>query len=284
MAAVRFLDKDGTFTLDKAENYSYLYLPVANEKGLKAAVTPVFGGDSKVDQNTFLMEPVSAENLHNNRSTRNFWCQIKGIGGWSVTGASAEAELNRFTEEQEESTLTAGFMWQTVTRSSKKYGLSAKVTSFAPLAHAAEIMQVEICNESKAARTITPVAAVPVYGRSADNIRDHRHVTSLLHRITVTTNGVCVRPTMSFDERGHKKNEMVYYVCGMDGEGNSPRDFYPTVDLFIGEGGSFTHPRAVFENRDGVKAGYHAEGKEAVGGIRFEEITLQPGEIGRAHV
>ena len=55
MAAVRFLDKDGTFTLDKAENYSYLYLPVANEKGLKAAVTPVFGGDSKVDQNTFLM-------------------------------------------------------------------------------------------------------------------------------------------------------------------------------------------------------------------------------------
>ena len=78
MAAVRFLDKDGTFTLDKAENYSYLYLPVANEKGLKAAVTPVFGGDSKVDQNIFLMEPVSAENLHNNRSTRNFWCQIKG--------------------------------------------------------------------------------------------------------------------------------------------------------------------------------------------------------------
>lgn len=278
MAAVRFLDKDGTFTLDKAENYSYLYLPVANEKGLKAAVTPDFGGDSKVDQNTFLMEPVSAENLHNNRSTRNFWCQIKGIGSWSVTGASAEAELNRFTEEQEESTLTAGFMWQTVTRSSEKYGLSAKVTSFAPLAHAAEIMQVEICNESKDARTITPVAAVPVYGRSADNIRDHRHVTSLLHRITVTTNGVCVRPTMSFDERGHKKNEMVYYVCGMDGEGNSPRDFYPTVDLFIGEGGSFTHPRAVLENRDGVKAGYHAEGKEAVGGIRFEESTLQPGE------
>ena len=163
MAAVRFLDKDGTFTLDKAENYSYLYLPLANEKGIKAAVTPDFGGDSKVDQNTFLMEPVSAENLHNNRSTRNFWCQIKGIGSWSVTGASAEAELNRFTEEQEESTLTAGFMWQTVTRSSEKYGLSAKVTSFAPLAHAAEIMQVEICNESKAARTITPVAAVPIY-------------------------------------------------------------------------------------------------------------------------
>lgn len=37
MAAVRFLDKDGTFTLDKAENYSYLYLPVANEKRIKSS-------------------------------------------------------------------------------------------------------------------------------------------------------------------------------------------------------------------------------------------------------
>mgnify|MGYP002541281198 CR=1 FL=1 len=50
MAAVRFLDKDGTFTLDKAENYSYLYLPVANEKGLKAAVTPDFGGDKIIEK------------------------------------------------------------------------------------------------------------------------------------------------------------------------------------------------------------------------------------------
>ena len=278
MAAIHFLDKDGTFTLDKAENYSYLYLPQANEKGLKGAVTPNFGGDLKLNQNAFLMEPVSAENLHNNRSTRNFWCMVKDVGSWSVTGASAEAELDRFTEKQEESTLTAGFMWQTVSRSSEKYGLSAKVTSFVPLEHAVELMQVEICNKSAHAQTITPIAAVPIYGRSADNIRDHRHVTSLLHRIVTTENGVCVRPTMSFDERGHKKNEMIYYVCGADGEGNRPNRFYPTVDAFLGEGGSFTHPRAVLEKRDGVAAGYRAEGKEAVGGLRFAEVTLQPGE------
>lgn len=33
-------------------------------------------------------------------------------------------------------------------------------------------------------------SAIPIYGRSADNLRDHRHVTSLLHRIRTTGRGV----------------------------------------------------------------------------------------------
>ena len=73
---------------------------------------------------------------------------------------------------------------------------------------------------------------------------------------------------ISFDERGHQKNQTVYFVYGSTGEGEAPEKFYPTTEMFIGEGGSFTHPRAVLENRDGVKSGYHTEGKEAVGGIR----------------
>lgn len=278
MEAIHFLDKDGTFTIENAENYSYLYLPVANESGLKGAVTPDFGGDTKKDQNTFVMEPVSAENLHNNRSTRNFWCQIKGEGFWSATGASAENDFFKFTGNQEKSSLVAGFMWQTVTRTSEKYGLEAKVTSFAPAEHAVEVMQVEICNKSGKEKVITPVAAIPIYGRSADNIRDHRHVTSLLHHITVTENGVCVKPTMSFDERGHKKNEQIYYVMGVSGKGENPVGFYPTVELFLGEGGSYTNPQAVREKKEGVKEGYVAAGKEAAGAFRFTEITLQPEE------
>ncbi len=278
METVHFLDNDGTFMLDKAENYSYLYFPIAQETGLKGAVTPNFGGDSKRDQNTFLMEPVSVENLHNNRSGRNFWCHVKNAGCWSVTGASAEEDAKRFTESQDESELKAGFMWQTVTRTSKKYQLEAKVTVFAPLEHAAELMQVEIRNIGALKQTITPIAAIPIYGRSADNIRDHRHVTSLLHRIFTTDYGVCVKPTMSFDERGHRKNELTYYVCGVTGEGERPADFYPTVDSYLGEGGSYTHPRAVLGNVKGSPSGSYFEGKEAVGGIRFREITLQPGE------
>lgn len=276
MAGYQFLEEKGTFTIKNPENYSALYVPIAGECGIKGSVTPNLGGDSKLDQNTFLLEPVSAENLHNNRSTRNFWCHIKDKGSWSATGASAEAESYKFTEEQEESEITAGFMWQRLTRKSAKYGLRAEITSFVPVEQNVEIMQVRIQNTGSGQVTFTPTAAVPIYGRSADNIRDHRHVTSLLHRIHTTQYGVLVTPTLSFDERGHQKNEMTYFVCGVTGNGEKPKDFYPTAEDFIGEGASYTRPLAVLENRTGVGADCQIEGKEAVGGLHFQEVTLEP--------
>ena len=277
MSRIKFLDTKGTFQLDNPENYSYLYFPVAGEKGIKSAVTPNLGGDSKLNQNAFILEPVSSENLHNNRSSRNFWC-VTEKGCWSVVGQSAEAEAQKFTNKQEPSQITAGLMWQTITRESAKYGLKSAVTSFVPLEHNVEVMQVEITNTSDAVVKVTPVAAVPIYGRSADNIRDHRHVTSLLHRIRTTDKGVYVRPTLSFDERGHQKNNLTYFVCGVSGNGTNPTGFYPVAEDFIGEGGMFTRPRALLENKAALASGSVAEGKEAVGGIRFEEITLKAGE------
>ena len=101
MENYHFLDESGVFTLKQPENYSYLYFPVAGETGLKSSLTPNLGGDAKMDQNTFLLEPVSAENLHNNRSTRNFWCNVKGNGSWSATGASAEEYNKKFTDMQD---------------------------------------------------------------------------------------------------------------------------------------------------------------------------------------
>ena len=41
-----------------------LYFPLASEDGLKSCVSPDLGGDAKLDQETFLLEPVSVENLH----------------------------------------------------------------------------------------------------------------------------------------------------------------------------------------------------------------------------
>lgn len=278
MASYQFLDEKGTFTLEKPENYSDQYFPVAGENGIKSALTPNLGGDSKINQNVFILEPVSVENLHNNRSTRNFWCQVEGVGSWSVTGASAEEESRKFTDSQDESELTAGLMWQTVTRKSRKYQLEAKVTSFVPVEQNIEIMQVEITNAGKMRVEFTPVAAIPIYGRSADNIRDHRHVTSLLHRISTRKEGVVVKPTLSFDERGHQLNNVSYFVLGMTGDGKCPEAFYPIAEDYIGEGGSYTRPRAVIENQPGVLAGMEFEGKEAVGGLKFEKTVLAPGE------
>ncbi len=278
MKTVHFLDNSGNFTIKQPENYSYLYFPIAGEKGIKGAVTPNLGGDIKLNQNTFILEPVSAENLHNNRSGRNFWCVMKGKGSWSAVGASAEEEAKKFTDCQDASELTAGFMWHKMTRKSKKYQLEAKVTSFVPLGHNVEIMQVQITNRGRMRQTFTPVAAVPVYGRSADDIRDHRHVTSLLHRIKTTKYGIEVKPTLSFDERGHRKNHTTYFVCGVTGNGECPSAFYPTVDDYIGEGGSYIRPAAIAKNLNGVSAGYTCEGREVAGAMRFPEVTLEAEE------
>ncbi len=273
-----FLNDTAAFVLKNPENYSYLYFPIAGEAGLKSAVTPELGGDAKLDQNTFLLEPVSAENLHNNRNTRNFWCHVKGVGSWSAVGSSAEELVRRHTDMQDESELQAGFMWHTLTRESKKYQLRSEVTSFVPVDANVEVMQVTITNIGKMQVEFTPTAVIPIYGRSADNLRDHRHVTSLLHRIKTTENGVEVKPTLSFDERGHQLNQVTYFVCGADEKGMKPESFFPVVEDFIGEGGNFECPKAVLKNESGVGAGYVVEGLEAMGGLRFRTTTLEVGE------
>ena len=209
MENLRFLNDDGAFTLRNPENISYLYFPLASETGLKSAVAPNLGGDCKLDQESFLLEPVSAENLHTSRSTRNFWC-VTDRGCWSAAGGSAEQEAARFTPEQDKSSLTAGFMWQAVRRETKRYGLCAEITSFVPHHENVEIMYVRVTNADAVPQRVTGIAAIPIYGRSADNIRDHRNVTSMLHRIRTTDYGVLVKPTMSFDEKGHRENRRIY--------------------------------------------------------------------------
>ena len=277
MEPIRFLDDDGTFTLNDPEAVSCLYFPLASEAGLKSAITPGLGGDCKLDQETFLLEPVSSENLHASRSTRNFWC-VTEEGCWSAAGASAQQEADRFTEKQDECALTVGLMWQTVCRESKQLGLQAEITSFVPPQDNVEIMEVQLTNTGTVPQNVTGIAAIPIYGRSADNIRDHRNVTSMLHRLQTTEHGVLVKPTMSFDEKGHRENHNIYYVLGSTGAGEKPVAFYPTVDSFLGEGGTFLKPRAVYEGAEGVPAGTEIAGREAMGGIRFPAVTLEPGQ------
>lgn len=278
MKQISFLDKNGTFKLDKAQEYSYLYFPIASGTGLKSAITPELGGDSKIDQNHFLLQPVSAEELHNNKSGRNFWVRMENGKYFSVTGASAAQQAAKFGADAEDITVEAGIMWHKVTRTVKSCGVKAEVLSFVPEAVDTEVMQVTLTNEGDEAITFTAIGAIPVYGRSADNLRDHRHVTSLLHRAYVTEDGICVQPVLSFDERGHRRNFTSYFVAGAEGDGTKPVAFYPVVETFIGEGGSLEVPKAVAALEDGVKAGSTADGFEMLGGIRFAEKTLAPGE------
>ena len=274
----QFSAKDESFMLPSAENTSYLYFPIAGEAGLKSCVTPNLGGDAKLDQEHFVLEPVSVENLHNNKNTRNFWLNFGDKKVWSAVGSSAAQEADRFTDAQDESKVEAGFMWHKATRSSAAYGVSAEVLSFVPVNDNVELTLVKIRNTSDQPVSFTPVAAVPLYGRSADNLRDHRNVTSMLHRVFTDADGVMVKPTMSFDEKGHRLNQTIYYVHATTGTGEKALSFYPTTEIFIGEGGSYLRPEAVILNKDGVPAGTEIEGREAVGGFKFAETTLQPGQ------
>lgn len=284
MSGYYFTDEYGSFHLDHPEKNSYLYFPLAAENGLKSSVTPTLGGDSKLDQNSFLLRPVSSEDLHNLRSTCNFWCVMEPGTAWSATGVSAETEYFKGTAFEEECSLDAGLMWHSLNRSSKKYGLASKITSFVPCDERPfEVMQVTVRNERTEAVSFVPVAAIPIYGRSADNLRDHRHVTSLLHRMKVTDAGLELTPTLTFDERGHKKNTLTYFVYGTDDDGKHPDFVCPEVENFIGEGGSFTHPESIFNGRVGADeiwktTGAEAAGCEAIGALAFEKCSLQPGE------
>ncbi len=277
-----FVDDTGTFVLENPHQTGYLYFPLVNEAGMMSVVTPLLHGDAKTGQNTFAMTPVSVEDLHNSRAARNFWIYIHGVGPWSATGNSAPQIMQVFTDNTETVRLEAGFLWQRVTRANATLGLRAEMTSLVPAsADTVELLQVTLTNTGAQPLTITPTAALPLYGRSADNLRDHRHVTSLLHRIRTHPHGVLVRPTLSFDERGHQPNYVTYGVLGAEGDGTPPLAFFPVVEDFIGEGGNLEWPQAIVapeKAQPGVPAGVAIDGYEAIGALRFRDVTLAPGD------
>ena len=279
-----YIDQYGSFRMEDPQKYSYLYFPIANDAGMKSSLTPVLGGDAKTGQNTFLLQPVSAEELHNNKSTRNFWCRINDTDVISLTGAGASDEVRKYEKKNDEeqkptTTLEAGFMWHKIYHELPMEGLSSEILSFVPCTDdTVELMMVTLHNNSKEAVKVQPVAAIPIYGRSADNLRDHRHVTSLLHRIYTLEEGVAVNPVLTFDERGHKKNRVQYYALGAEGDGTKPVGFYPVVEDFIGEGGSLAAPGALYEGLTPQKAGIEIDGYEALGGIVYADKKIETGE------
>jgi len=272
---MKFIDELGTFELENADCFSDLYFPLGSETGLKSVVSPDLGGDSKTDQNHFLLEPVSIEGLRNNKNSRNFWVLREGKTPWSLTGNSVWQQA----EGVEHTKVTAGTMWHMIERESSDKELRSSITSFVPVEKNVEIHLAKIENCSMKNIEIEFVSAIPMYGRSADNIRDHRHVTSLLHRVSTDNRGVVVNPTLSFDERGHQLNDTFYYTKAISGEGELPKSFIPVLADFVGEGGTLERPKALLGNRSiGVNAGYSVNGVEAVGGIFFEKKVLKPGE------
>ena len=265
----RFIDDDAAFVAENPDKISRLYFPLANEFGMMSSITPKLHGDIKTGQHSFLTVPVTTEDLNNTLYNRNFWLYIEGRGAWSMAFGEADETL-----------VEAGFLWHKVIKINKKLGIKAEVLNFVPAENeAVELMSVEATNISKKKLKITPTLAIPIYGRSADNLRDHRHVTSLLNRIRLTKYGVVVTPTMSFDEMGHQVNKLSYFVLGCEGDSGLPEGAFPTMLEFSGEAGNLEKPEAVLKNiSPDKKSSIPRQGKEAIGAIRFKTLSLGPGK------
>lgn len=277
---LNFIDNDGSFQLKNPGSFSYLYFPLANSAGLMSSITPELGGDLKSGQNSFLLFPSTVEELHTSRSTRNFWVYKEGSGLWSATGVSALQKIAAYNETEENAVVTAGFLWHKVMRENKSLSLKSEITSFVPCEDdLVELSKIVITNISDEDAVITATAAVPIYGRSAENVREHRHVSSLFNRISTDEYGVTVKPTLLLNERGHLLNEMSYSVFGADSNGCPPIGFFPDIESFIGEGGTLDWPESVVKNKPAkVLEGQQIDGYEAIGALRFKTITLKPGE------
>ncbi len=287
----QFIDDQGSFRVESPEATSRLYFPLANEAGILSGITPDLHGDIKTSHNSFLTQPVTIESLHNSKTTRNFWAYIENNGTsnqraagqvWSLTGVSAVQQAKKFLhQDKEKVTLEAGMLWHTVRRENRTLGLCSEITNFAPAdsQDTLEIMMVSLTNTGSSKLKITPTSAVPIFARSADNLRDHSHVTSLLHRIVRHPAGVLVKPTMSFDERGHKLNETIYCALGFGKNGELPVGAFSTVPDFVGEGGNFEAPQAVIENLEPPQKDSDSfQGKSAMSALRFKTATLAPGQ------
>lgn len=268
-----FIDKNGTFLAKNTGDTSFLYLPIASPSGVLSCITPTGRGDSRLSQNQYLLPPAVVEELQESMYGRNFWLDIEGTGLRSAFGFSL-AQL----AGEDTMTLEGGMLWQK-TSLEVADGVVCETLDFAPVGTArTEVMQVKITNNSDKDITFTPSAAVPIFARGADHIRDHRHVTSLLNVIRVKDIGVEVEPTMAFDERGHHRNSDVYAVYGRDGQGNTPDEIFPTVTSFTGEGGNLLNPAGAKAGTAGMAAGSVVNGEEALAGIKFASRVLLSGE------
>lgn len=268
---LKYNNVKGEFTVTNAQDISYAYFPLCNTFGMKSAITPSLQGDIKLNQHQFLMPPVSQDDLHHTGQGRNFWIKVDNALPFSVTGNSAAQRVDKSNV-----TVEAGFLWHKVTLINQ--GLQCQSLTIVPAVdEGVEVTRVSIKNITNESIKITPWSVTPLYGRSADNIRDHRHVTALLNRFSIVEKGIINRPTLTFDERGHHLNTVEYGAFVDSSVVQKNLRYYPVLEEFIGEGGSLDWPESVVNNSN---SNYNINdsicGYEGIGGFRFDDYVLEP--------
>nr|WIF87755.1 hypothetical protein QOL21_04405 [Acholeplasma laidlawii] len=150
---------------------------------------------------------------------------------------------NTYLQQNDELHVEYDLLYQRVIRSNNLFSIES--LSFIPLHDNLELLEVTIKNTSNKDVTVDVITAIPIYARSADNIRDHRHVTSLLNTVEINEQTVLVKPTLSFDERGHHLNHETYTVSAYSPTRKVNR-IITSLEDFI-DGGSFNFPKGIYK-------------------------------------
>jgi cellobiose phosphorylase len=271
---------DGSFIVDQAKYLPPVYFPLMNSYGMKSYVTPDLKGDLCSSFHTWLTPATVTEELHRNVSSRNFWIKESDKEPWSVTGVSVFQKEEDRRGRPDTYSVEGHLGYFTCKRFRKESNLEAAITVFVPETnHYIELIKLTIKNVGAEKRNFKASYALPIFGRSADNFRDHRQVTTMFQETFIETFGVRVKPRIVHDETGHRENRTQYVVLGTDRNGEAPKDIWALVEDYIGIGGSFDNPASIYYDLLPVtRKEKELHGKEAIGAFRFEEITLNPGE------
>ncbi len=255
-----FIDQQGTFRVKNPHEYNN-YFPLTNSLGsLLSSISPNFSGDIKTDNEHFITPPASTIDLKTNLlCRRDFFIRLNN-------------ETLRLSFPWKD-TLEAGFLYHKIIKENSK--LRAEIINFIPHNLAVEVMWVKLINKSKSTIKIIPTSFIPLYGRAESNLRDHRHVSSLLNRITLLKYGILLKPTMVFNEAGHKLNATTYFCLGFEDKTKPPLGQFPTLEYFCQEQ-ELINPAAVEGKVKLInKISKDFDGKEALAAFRFREKVLR---------
>jgi len=256
----KFIDDKGTFRVKNPQDYS-LYFPLANSDGsLLSSISPNLSGDIKADNDRFITPPLSSIDIKTNLlCRRDFFIRVNN-------------KILRLSFPWKDH-LEAGLLYHKIIKENSLF--KVEILNFIPHNLDCEVMQVKIKNKTKRSLKITPTSFVPLYGRSADNLRDHRHVSSFLNRIKLNEYFISLKPTMVFNEAGHKLNQTEYFCIGFEEKATAPIGQFPTLDYFSGRG-DLLKPQAILENniKPLTKEKSFLQGKEALASFRFKKKTL----------
>lgn len=267
----------GCFRTQTSRLPGRLYFPLMNESDGLSWTSPNLHGGLVLNHHAHLAPPLTVEDLPHSLIRREFWLVEENDEPFSLSGLSPEGLS---APRKAAAMIEAGPGWFRLIRQKPgKFTVSGTLWCPADRNDCVELFSIEVANTSGHLLKFSPYAMIPLFARSADNVRDHRHVTALLHRIDVRRNRVTVTPTMSFDERGHKINRLRYSVIASGPSAANPQAAWGLEEEFIGEAGSLAAPRAVW-NRELFPASKTTRlaGKEAIAGFRFAPLVLKPGK------